>query len=234
MGEFTALMARDGHEFQAWLAKAKGPARGAVVIIQEIFGVNAHIRAVAQGYADDGFVAIAPCLFDRVQRGLELGYGPQDVERGRGTMMQIKPELALKDIAACAAVVRHAGRTAAIGYCWGGLLAYLAARELPIACAVAYYGGRISANLDRLPKKPVQYHFGEKDSHIPMADVEAIRAADTRGTVYTYPAGHGFNCNERADYDAASATLARERTLGFLARHLEGEPKSEQVTDDET
>jgi carboxymethylenebutenolidase len=225
MGSFTALMARDGHEFQAWLAPAQGPPRGAVVIVQEIFGVNAHIRSVTDSYAAAGYVAIAPCLFDRVRRGLELGYGPEDRERGIGTMKQIEVAKALKDIAACAAVVRHAGRTAVIGYCWGGTLAYLAARELPIACAVSYYGGGIAKNLERLPKKPVQYHFGEKDAHIPLSEVDAIRAADSRGTVYTYPADHGFNCEARESYDAPSARLARERTLAFLHTHLEqGQP----------
>jgi carboxymethylenebutenolidase len=220
MGEYTTLMARDGHEFQAWLTPARGETRGAVVVAQEIFGVNAHIRSVADAFAAEGYVAIAPCLFDRVKRGIELGYSAQDIERGRGTRMRIETASTLKDLAACVAVVRHSGRVAVVGYCWGGLLAYLAARELPIACAVAYYGGSIGGNLDKPPKKPVLYHFGERDAHIPLDEVERIRAADRTGTVHLYPAGHGFNCPDRADYDAASAALAWRRTLDFLAVHV--------------
>ena len=220
MGEFTPLMARDGHEFQAYLAAPRGAKRGAVVVLQEIFGVNAHIRALADGYADQGYVAIAPCLFDRVAAGLELGYTSADIERGRGTMLQITREQSLKDIAACLAVVRNAGRAAIVGYCWGGLLAYLAAGELRVSCGVSYYGGNIAQHLERLPKRPMLYHFGERDAHIPLEDVERIRAADTSATIHLYPAGHGFNCPERADFHAESAALALQRTLAFLGEHV--------------
>ena len=196
MGEFTTLMARDGHEFNAWLAAPSGPARGAVVIGQEIFGVNHHIRGVADGYAAAGYVTIAPCLFDRVRRGIDLG--------------------------ASINVIRHAGRVAVIGYCWGGSLAYLAACDLPVACAVSYYGGQIAKDhLGKSPKRPVMYHFGARDPYIPPSDIEKIRAADPNGTFHVYPADHGFNCDERASYDAASAQLARERTLQFLAAQME-------------
>jgi carboxymethylenebutenolidase len=221
MGDHTTLMARDGHEFAAYLAKPEGAARGAVVVLQEIFGVNAHIREVADDYARHGFLAIAPALFDRIRRGIELGYTPETIQEGRGYMLQVTERQALADVAAAANVVRHAGRVGVIGYCWGGTLAWAAACELPVACAVSYYGGGIAKQLPRRPKRPVMYHFGEYDAHIPLADVDRIRAADPGGIVHVYPAGHGFNCSERADYHAASAALALERTLAFLSERLE-------------
>jgi len=221
MGEFTTLMARDGHEFNAWLVAPKGPARGALVVAQEIFGVNHHIRAVADGYAADGYLVIAPCLFDRIRRGIELGYSPADSQEGRGYRMQIPREKTVLDLTACINVVKHAGRVAVIGYCWGGTLAYLAACELQISCAVSYYGGQIKDYLDKHPRRPVLYHFGEKDPYIPPVDVEKIRVSDPGGVFHLYPADHGFNCDERASYDAASAQLARQRTLGFLVAQLE-------------
>jgi carboxymethylenebutenolidase len=222
MGEFTTLMARDGHEFNAWLASPPGAgARGALVIAQEIFGVNRHIRRVADDYAAQGYVVIAPCLFDRVRRGIELGYSEAERQEGRGYRLQIPEEKTRLDLAASINVVRHAGRVAVIGYCWGGTLAYLAACALPICCAVAYYGGQIKDHLDQSPRHPVMYHFGEQDPHIPASDVERIRAADPEGIFHLYPADHGFNCDERDTYDAASAALARERTLAFLAARME-------------
>jgi carboxymethylenebutenolidase len=221
MGEFTTLMARDGHEFNAWLTAPSGPARGAVVIAQEIFGVNRHIRAVADSYAAEGYLAIAPCLFDRIRRGIELGYSEAEVQQGRGFRLRIPTEKTLLDLSACINVVRHSGRVSTVGYCWGGTLSYLAACELPLFCAVSYYGGQIKDHLDKSPRKPVMYHFGEKDPHIPLSDVDKIRAADPDGIFHLYPADHGFNCDERATYDAPSATLARQRTLQFLAEQME-------------
>lgn len=220
MGEHTTLMARDGHEFGAYLAAPQGTARGAVVVVQEIFGVNPHIRAVADGYASHGYLAIAPALFDRVRRGIELGYSPPELQEGLGYMMQLQPAQFMADVAAARNVVQHAGKTGIVGYCWGGTVAYLAACELPVACAVAYYGGSTVKYLDRKPVKPVMYHFGEQDSHIPLADVEKIRAAHPEGVYHFYPAGHGFNCTERDSYEPASAKLALERTLAFFGEHV--------------
>jgi len=221
MGEFTTLMARDGHEFNAWLTAPKGPARGAVVIAQEIFGVNRHIRAVADGYAAAGYVAIAPCLYDRVRRGLELGYSEKETQEGRGYRLQIPKDKTLLDLGASINVVKHAGRVAVIGYCWGGTLAYLAACELPVACAVSYYGGQIKDQVAKSPRRPVLYHFGDRDPYIPASDIEKIRAADPTGEFHLYPADHGFNCEERGSYDAASAGLALERTHAFLTAQME-------------
>lgn len=220
MGEFTTLMARDGHEFNAWLAAPSGAARGAVVVAQEIFGVNRHIRRVTDDYAAQGYVAIAPCLFDRVRRGIELGYAEKEVQEGRGYRLQIPKEKTLLDLTSSLNVVKHAGRVAVVGFCWGGTLAYLAACEMPVIGAVSYYGGQIKDHLGKSPRRPVMYHFGERDPHIPMSDVEKIRAADPTGVFHLYPADHGFNCEDRGSYDAASAQLARERTLAFLEQRM--------------
>jgi carboxymethylenebutenolidase len=220
MGEWNQLMARDGHEFAAWLAPAAGKARGAVVVLQEIFGVNAHIRDVTDGFAAEGYVCIAPALFDRVKRGVELGYTPEDVQLGRGFALQIPREKLLADISACINVVKHSGPVAAVGYCWGGALAHLAACELPVRAAVDYYGTRTVEQLDLKTRAPVQYHFGDRDKSIPPEAIDKIRAADPSGEFHVYAADHGFNCDHRAAFDAAAAKLARERTLQFLARHL--------------
>jgi len=220
MGEFTTLMARDGHEFQAYLAAPKSAPRGAIVVVQEIFGVNHHVRAVTDDYAARGYVAIAPAMFDRVRRGVELGYDAAGMQEGIGYMLQVTQANLLADLGAAIAVTRHAGRVGIVGYCWGGLCAWHAAGALPVSCAVAYYGGRIPQHLDTLPKKPMMFHYGERDGHVPLSDIEAVRAAFPAGSYHLYPAGHGFNCNERADFDAPSAALALERTLAFFAAHV--------------
>lgn len=221
MGDFTTLMARDGHEFQAYLCPPPGRPRGAVVVLQEIFGVNPHIRAVTDGFAAEGYTAIAPALFDRIRRGIELGYGDADRDEGRGYRQQLKPEDTLKDIAAAVAVVRHSGRVGTVGYCWGGALSYRAACELPLACAVDYYGN--PGDIGKTPQCPVMYHFGSADKSIPPEQVERLKAAHPQGIFYIYDgAGHGFSCDQRPGYDAAAAALARGRTLEFLARRLAG------------
>jgi carboxymethylenebutenolidase len=228
MGQFTTIMARDGHEFQAWLAAAPGRPRGAVLVIQEIFGVNAHIRKVTDGFAAEGYTAIAPSLFDRVRRGIELGYTPQDMQEGAGYRQQLTPETTLKDLAAAVAVVKHSGRAGCVGYCFGGAMAYLAACQLPLACAVVYYG-KVGAYLDQKPKCPVMYHYGTEDKSIPLAEVERIRARYPEAPVYTYPgAGHGFNCEQRDSYNPEAAALARTRTLEFLARYVVGTPPDQR------
>jgi carboxymethylenebutenolidase len=186
MGEFTTLMARDGHEFRAWLSAPAGKPKGAIVVIQEIFGVNSHIRAVTDSFAAEGYVAIAPSVFDRVRMGIELGYTDSDIQEGRGYMIQLEPDQTLKDISAAIAVVKHAGRVGMVGYCWGGRVVYLSACEIPLACGVSYYGGGITQILDKKPKCPVMYHFGERDKHITQDDVAKIKAAH-RGPLHVYP-----------------------------------------------
>ena len=231
MGDFTTLMARDGHEFQAYLAAPPARPRGAVVVIQEIFGINGHIRAVTDGFAAEGYTAIAPALFDRIRRGIELGYDGSGSDEGRGYVQQLKSEETLKDLAAAIAVVRHSGRVGTVGYCWGGALSYRAACELPIACAVVYYGN--PRDTGKTPRCPVLYHFGSADKSIPLSEVDRLKAAHPQGIFYVYEgAGHGFNCDLRPSYDAAAAALARQRTLDFLARRLAGEDRSREAQQD--
>lgn len=233
MGDFTTLMARDGHEFQAYLAAPPGRPRGAVVVLQEIFGVNGHIRAATDSFAAEGYTAVAPALFDRIRRGIELGYGDADRDEARGYAQQLEPEETLKDVAAAVAVVRHSGRVGTVGYCWGGALSYRAACDLPIACAVVYYGN--PRDTGKTPKCPVMYHFGSADKSIPLAAVERLKAAHPAGTYYVYEgAAHGFNCDLRPSYDAAAAALARRRTLDFLARRLAGEDPARAQEDQES
>ncbi|MEO6743752.1 MAG: dienelactone hydrolase family protein [Caldimonas sp.] len=211
------LQAADGHRLAAYRAVPAGKPRGALVVVQEIFGVNSHVRAVADGYAADGWLAIAPAMFDRVERGIELGYAPADIERGRELKGGCSNDHALLDIAAAVDTVRSAGKVAVIGYCWGGTLAWLAACRQPgLAAAVSYYGGGVGELVDLTPRCPVLAHFGERDASIPLAVAEALRTAHPEVEIHIYPAGHGFNCDHRGSFDAASAKLARERSLAFL------------------
>jgi carboxymethylenebutenolidase len=233
MGEFNTLMARDGHEFQTWLAAPKGPAKGALVVLQEVFGVNSHIRAVTDSFAAEGYLAIAPSLFDRVRRGTELGYTAADIELGRGFMLQVPENKLLLDLTACINVVKHAGAVGVVGYCWGGTLAHLAACELPVRAAVSYYGARIVQHLARTTRAPVQYHFGMQDQSIPAEAIEKIRAADPSGEFHLYAADHGFNCDQRASFNASAAEAARARTLAFFNRHLNDGQPAGQGADEE-
>jgi carboxymethylenebutenolidase len=215
------LRAEDGHEFEVYIAGAASEKR-ALVIVQEIFGVNGHIRSVADDYASQGFYAIAPALFDRVQRSLELGYGPDDRKKGMQVATQVGMDTALKDVAASLkyAQEKTSGKVGVIGYCWGGTLAWLAATRLQPAAAVAYYGGQIAKYAAEKPHSPVLLHFGKKDAHIPMSDIEIIQKHHPEVLVYLYDAGHGFNCDQRESFDRASAALARERTLDFIHKNL--------------
>jgi carboxymethylenebutenolidase len=218
MTEWLQLLAADGHAVDAYRAAPSGPRRGGLVLVQEIFGVNAHVQRVAEGFAADGYEVLAPALFDRLERGVQLGYGEADVRQGRGYRTALGWELPLLDLAA--AVAPLGGRPGVVGYCWGGSLAFLAAAELDVACAVAYYGGQIMAHKERVLHAPVLMHFGEQDPLIPPADVAAIVAAQPRAVVHRYDAGHGFSCDARGDFSAEAASLARRRTLEFLAAHV--------------
>jgi carboxymethylenebutenolidase len=220
MGRWQTLMARDGHEFAAYLAAPTGTPRGAIVVLQEIFGVNDHIRRVTEQYAAAGFLSIAPALYDRVARNIELGYGPKDFEQGVGYRLQITDEKALLDIGAAVNVVRHAGRVALVGFCWGGQLTWVGAGALRVQAAVGYYTSRIWEKLNRLPTCPVMLHYGELDKNIPRERIEEVRAVFPQAIYYFYPADHGFNCDARASYDAPSAALAWERTQEFLRQHI--------------
>ena len=220
MARWETLMARDGHEFAAYLAPAQGTPRGAIVVLQEIFGVNEPIRGVVEQYAAAGFLTIAPALFDRIGRNIELGYEPRDVELARGYMLQIERAKSLLDISAAINVVKHAGKVATVGYCWGGQLSWVSAGQLPVNAAVGYYASRLWEVMDRLPACPMLLHFGEQDAGIPLERVAAVRAAFPHGSYYLYPAGHGFNCSARAAYHEPSAALAWQRTQDFLKTHI--------------
>lgn len=219
MGELIEITATDGHSLSAYQAKPQGSVSGALVIVQEIFGVNEHIRKVCDAYASDGYQVIAPALFDRVIRHTELGYTPDDVARGREIRAQAGWEDAVLDVAAAMETVGP-GAVAVVGYCWGGSMAWLAATRLKPAAAVCYYGGQIIDFAKEQSSCPVLMHFGEQDSAIPMADVKAIQNAQADAKVFTWPAGHGFNCDARASYDTESASQAREHTLNFLRANL--------------
>jgi carboxymethylenebutenolidase len=214
------LLAADGNRLSAYVVKPEGTPRGAVVVVQEIFGVNSHIRRVAEQYAAEGYLAIAPAMFDRLQKGVDLGYDAAGLQSGIDLMMKTTNEGALADLNAAIGAVAHAGRVGMVGYCWGGRCTYLAGCKINIAAGVAYYGGGIPQLLGDTPHCPMMFHFGERDSHIPLSDVEKIRHAFPAGTYHLYPAGHGFNCSERADFDSASAHLAFARTIEFFRKHI--------------
>ena len=221
MGKTITLTAADGHELEAYRADAEGAPRGGLVVIQEIFGVNGHIRDVCEGFAADGYTAIAPAVFDRVERGIELDYDDAGMVRGREVRAELGWEGAMADVEAAAGALRPSGKVGVVGYCWGGSLAWLAACRLEVACAVGYYGGQIIGFNDETPRCPVILHFGETDASISLDDVDAIRAAHSGVPVHVYgDAGHGFNCDRRAAYQAESAKTARARTLALFAEHV--------------
>ena len=220
MGETVKLTADDGHSFDAYVARPADQPKAGLVIVQEIFGVNVHIRAVADGYAADGYLAVAPALFDRIEPGIELGYDGDDVTRGRELRTRVAWEQTLHDVSAAMGLAAAAGKVGVVGYCWGGSIAWLAATRLNPAAAVCYYGGNIFEFRGEQPNCPVMFHFGEQDAGIPMDQVKAVGEAHRDQELFTYPAGHGFNCDLRGSYHAESAALARERTLAFLGRTI--------------
>ncbi len=221
MGEMIKLTARDGVTIGAYKAEPAHRARGGIVVLQEIFGVNHHIRNVADGFAAAGYLVIAPAIFDRVERDAELGYSPKDVRKGLNLRSRTKLQNALADIEAAMGAAAQAGNVGIVGYCWGGTLTYAAATHLSgIAAAVAYYGSGIAAMSDEVLLAPIEFHFGEEDKSIPPDDVEKIRLAHPDTGFFLYPAGHAFACDERPSYDAKSAELAQKRTLEFFARQV--------------
>jgi carboxymethylenebutenolidase len=221
MGETVKLTANDKHSFDAYVARPADQPKAGLVIVQEIFGVNQHIRRMADGFAKDGYLAIAPALFDRVERGIELGYDKDDIAAGRAIRAKISWDQAMSDVSAALGFLAGAGKAGVIGYCWGGSVAWLAACRLNPAAAVCYYGGNIHECRNEQPSCPVMFHFGEEDAGIPLDQVKEIGKAHPKQELFTYPgAGHGFNCEMRGSYHADSAAIARERTLAFLARTI--------------
>ena len=226
MGLFVDLTAADGFVFPAYVAEPAGKPKGAIVVVQEIFGVNAHIRAVADGYAAQGYLAVAPATFHRAQPGVELGYTEADMKTGFGykTAVEALPAPGvLQDLQASVDYAARAGKVGIVGYCWGGLLTWRAAEQLTgLAAAAPYYGGGMTAGDEpaRKPQVPVLAHFGDQDHWIPLDTVEAFKAAQPGVEVHVYAANHGFNCDHRASYNQPAAALALQRTLAFFARHV--------------
>jgi carboxymethylenebutenolidase len=223
MGETVTIQAVDGHELSAYVARPLEDPIAGLVVVQEIFGVNRHIRSIADSYAKDGFFAVAPALFDRVERGVELSYEGEDGKKGMALLQKMDIVNALADVDAALAFARKetGKKVGVIGYCFGGLLAWLSATRLHPDAIVGYYAGRIGNFAAETPKVPVQLHFGRLDTHIPVEQVEAVRAAHPEVEIYWYEgAGHGFNCDMRASYTPQAAALARGRALAFLKKHL--------------
>jgi carboxymethylenebutenolidase len=217
LGHDLTLTAADGFQLSAYRADPAGPPAGRVVVIQEIFGVNQHIRSVCDRLAAEGYAALAPAIFDRLAPGFQSGYSPQEVAEARKFIAQLDWDKLLLDVAAALDLLEHEGPVAIMGFCLGGSVAFVTATKRDgLAAAICYYGGQIVRHADQKPRCPTQMHFGDQDQSIPMADIETIRAKRPDCEIHIYPAGHGFHCDERASYDAASARLAWQRSLAFL------------------
>ena len=228
MSEFVQLTAADGNQLSAYVARPVGTPKGAIVVVQEIFGVNSHIRGVADDYAQQGYVAIAPALFDRLEKGVELGYEGADMQRAFGFYQKLNPDTALLDVSAAYHLVKaedHKG-IAVIGFCYGGFMSWLSATrgetvKMRPDCCIGYYAGGIGNVAKEEPSCPVMLHFGGKDTHIGPEQVEAVREAHPEVTIWVYEdAEHGFNCDQRGSYNPAASKLARERTLEFLRTYI--------------
>ncbi len=228
MSERLKLKTSDGHQLEAYIVKPSGTPRGAIVIVQEIFGINAHIRATADSYAAEGYVAIAPALFDRIQPGIELGYSPEEKKQAFALYPKLQPGKSLLDIAAAFDAVRGTGKgTAVLGFCYGGLMSWLSATRGPShsmdpKCCVGYYAGGVGSFAQETPSCPVMLHFGVNDSHIGADQREAVHNAHPEVEIFVYEgAGHAFNRDPDPDsYNPAAAALARERSLSFLKKHI--------------
>jgi carboxymethylenebutenolidase len=219
MGKMIKLKAADGHELDAYLAEPKGKALGGLVVVQEIFGVTDHIKRIADQYASEGYLSVAPAMFDRIKPGITLPYS--DIQQGIAYMQQLKWPNTLADVAAAADKVRGAGSASVVGFCWGGTVAHVAASELDVDAAVSYYGGGVAKMLDKQPRCPIMYHFGDQDGSIPLPDIEKVKSAYPDAVIHVYKgAGHGFNCDERGSYSAPDARLAFGRSIAFLREQI--------------
>jgi carboxymethylenebutenolidase len=223
MSETVKLTAADGHGLDVYVARPSGSPIAGLVVIQEIFGVNRHIRSIADSYAKDGFLAVAPALFDRIERGVELAYEGPDAQKGMAILQKLDNARALEDVDAALQYVRAQTdkKSGVIGYCLGGLLAWLSATRLQPDAAVGYYAGRIGNFASEIPTAPVQLHFGKLDTHIPAEQVNKVHEAHPEVEIYWYEnAGHGFNCDMRASYNPEASAIARTRALAFLNKNL--------------
>ena len=231
MGDWVKVKASDGHELSAYVAKPAGQPLGGIVVVQEIFGVNKSIRAVADSYAEEGFVAIAPAIMDRIERDLDLGYGEADLKKAFSLYPKLNPDDSVKDVAAAFQHISGSGKgTAVLGFCYGGLTSWVSATRLTKlgcdpACAVCYYPGGIGKFASEEPSCPVMIHFGGADDHIGKDQVDAVRQAHGQHQgeveIFVYEgAGHAFANPDRPSWDAEAAKLARERSLKFLKTHI--------------
>jgi carboxymethylenebutenolidase len=221
MGKMIELVAADGFRLPGYRADPAGTPRGGLVVAQEIFGVNSHIRNVCDGYAADGYRVIAPALFERFEKGVDIGYTPADIARGRELKAKATTDNALKDIAAARDALEVCGKVGIVGYCWGGFIAWMSACRLSgFACAVPYYGGGMLEAVGETPRCPVLAHFGERDGMIPVDGVKKFAAVHRTAQIHIYAADHGFNCDQRGSHDATAAALARDRTLAFLHQYV--------------
>ena len=222
MGKNLTLTADDNHCFGAYRAAPVGRAKGGIIVIQEIFGVNEHIRQICDGFAADGYVAIAPALFDRSDsKDCQLGYTPDDIAAGREIMQTFSWDLCMTDIQAVVDVMKTENlRVGTVGYCWGGSISYLCSTRLPVQASVVYYGGQIMPYIDEKEGCPLLMHFGEHDAGIPLENVNSIGEAHPDAVVHIYDADHGFNCDHRVQYNEFAAVLARTRSMELFDQHL--------------
>jgi len=220
------LTAEDGFQSSAYVCEPLGKPRGAIVVLQEIFGVNAHIRNVAEGYAAAGYLAVAPSTFDRIERNVQLSYAQADMAQARHLKAAVEALPApgvLQDVQAAVTYAARAGQVGIVGYCWGGLLAWRAAESVRgLSAAVSYYGGGMTAGREpaRQPAVPTMAHFGEQDQHITVDSVKAFARAHPAVEVHLYAANHGFNCDQRDAYNAGAAATALERSLYHFGKHV--------------
>lgn len=215
MGQDIQLTSSDGFEFDAYRCDPDGTSKGGVIVVQEIFGVNEHIRDVTERFAAVGYTAIAPALYDRWRKGFDGGYNPDDMAAGLDLKALANAEFdkVMADVEAARANVANVGRVGVTGFCWGGFVAWMAACRLDVQAAAAYYGGGIIDHNDEEPKCPTIAHFGREDASIPMADVDAIKAAHPNARIFVYEADHGFHCDQRDQFNPRAANIAGMRTI---------------------
>ena len=220
MTEYVDIFTKDNHKFQAYLSQPNQKVKGGIVIIQEIFGVNDHIKEVCDLYSSHGYLTIAPCLFDRENKNIELDYDQEGIMEGR-RLKELLNELSINEIESSISFVESAGKVGVIGYCWGGSLSWKSACKFNnLSSSIIYYGGDVPKLKNLTPKCPTMCHFGELDQSIPIDEVKEFKILNQNVNVFTYPADHGFNCNHRNQYNKKCSDIALERSLGFLEKNL--------------
>ena len=221
MGEIIRITAADGHSLDAYVSRPDGAPNGGVVLVQEIFGVTPQMQRCADRYAAAGYTAIVPAVFDRIKP--DLFYSYSEIEPAREAALSLADDAVMADMEAARQAVGATGKTAIVGYCWGGTVAFMAASNPGFACAVSYYGSKVHLAMDGFkPVVPLMFHFGADDALIPPATIEQIRQAQPSGIFHIYEnTGHGFCCDDRDGYHAESARLAEQRSLEFIAAGMD-------------